>query len=270
VAFLRSSEHARYLFDAMSDYAFVDQHYVPHVEQARVRAHGDRHLLALLSDELDARAQLGFLLEFYAVGVRMLRPIESLLMRGSFTCDEAGFDSLAADFRRQSKDAASRRLRLLDDFVQLAWLWREHGGEALDLATLVRRPPLASVQRHAAVREAAATDVLPLSLLGVELELGELAIDFGPRLVRACERKLGGDVISRLTYLHAWTEHAALRADDLLEQLDELLRAVPELGEPTALAGVDAVASLLDVFADCVVRAQQVGHEHTAAFVTAG
>jgi hypothetical protein len=252
----------------MSDYAFVDQHYVPHVEHARARAHDDPHLLALLSDELDARAQLGFLLEFYAVGVRMLRPQETLLLRGAVACGDAGFDSLAADFTRQSKDAASRRLRLLDDFVQLAWLWREHGGEALDLASLVRRPAVASVLRHAAVREAAATEALPLSLLGVELELGELAIDFGPRLMRACERKLGSGVLSRLTYLHAWTEHAALRADDLLEHLDDLLRAVPELGEPTALAGVDAVSSLLDVFADCVTRAQEVGCDHTSAVVS--
>jgi hypothetical protein len=254
----------------MSDYPYVDQHYIPHVEHARVRAHCEPQLLALLSDELDAQAQLGFLLEFYAVGVRMLRPVETSLARGAVACSEAGFDSLAADFTRLGKDAASRRLRLLDDFVQLAWLWRERGGASLDLAALVRRPPMTSVLRHAAVREAAATDSLPLLLLGVELELGELAIDFGPRLVRACERKLGGSVLSRLTYLHAWSEHAALRADDLLERVDELLRAVPELGEPTAFAGVDAVASLLDVFADCVARAQEVGHDHTSAVVPAG
>jgi hypothetical protein len=253
----------------MSDYLYVDQHYVPHVEHARVRAQGDPHLLALLSDELDARAQLGFLLEFYAVGVRMLRPVETSLQRGAAACVEAGFDSLAGDFWRLSKDAAGRRLRLLDDFVQLAWLWREHGGEALDLAALVRRPPAACALRHAAVRDAAASDSLPLSLLGVELELGELAIDFGPRLVRACERKLGSGVLSRLSYLHAWTEHAALRSDDLQERLDELLRAVPELGEPTASAGIDAVASLLDVFADCVTRTHEVAHEHGSALVVA-
>jgi hypothetical protein len=253
----------------MSDYPYVDQHYVPHVEHVRSRAHGDPHLRALLSDELDGRAQLGFLLEFYAVGVRMLRPVETSLQRAAATCVEAGFDSLAGDFWRLSKDAASRRLRLLDDFVQLAWLWREHGGEALDLASLVRRAPAACVLRHAAVRDAAANDSLPLSLLGVELELGELAIDFCPRLVRACERKLGGEVLSRLSYLHAWTEHAALRSDDLHERLDELLRAVPELGEPTALAGVDAVASLLDVFADCLARAHEVAHDRTSAFAAA-
>lgn len=251
----------------MSDYPYVDQHYVPHVEQVRVRAHGgDPYLRALWSDELDARAQLGFLLEFYAVGVRMLRPVETSLQRGAVACGEAGFDSLAADFKRLSKDAASRRLRLLDDFVQLAWMWREHFSETLDLAALVRRAPTPCVLRHAAVRDAAVCDgaatVLPLALLGVELELGELAIDFGPRLVRACERKLGSGVLSRLSYLHAWTEHAALRADDLLERLDELLRAVPELGEPTAMAGVNAVASLLDVFADCVARSHEVAHDH--------
>lgn len=253
----------------MSDYAFVDQHYVPHVEDARERAQADEAVRALLSDALDGPAQLGFLLEFYAVAVGMLRPVENSLARGAVACGEWGFDTIASDFRRLGKDAASRRLRLLDDFVQLAWLWRERGGAALDLAAMVRRPAGASALRHMQVREAAASDSLPLVLLGVELELAELAIDFGPRLVRACERKLGGDVLSRLTYLHAWTEHAALRADDLLERLDELVRAVPELAEPTASAGVDAVTSMLDVFGECIVRASMPGHIRTSAVAAA-
>lgn len=253
----------------MSDYAFVDQHYVPHVAHARERASTDACVLALLSDDLDGPAQLRFLLEFYAVGVGMLRPVESSLARGAVACNEWGFDSLAADFERLGKDAASRRLRLLDDFVQLAWLSRERGGEALDLAAWVRRPASASALRHAAVREAAANESLPLMLLGVELELAELAIGLGPRLVRACERKLGGDVLARLTYFHSWTEHAALRADDLLDRLDELLRAVPELGEPTASAGADAVTSLLDVFDDCLARALPAGDVRTTAAATA-
>lgn len=253
----------------MSDYESVQAHYIPHVEQARAQAQADPAVFALLSEQLDARAQLGFLLEFHAVAVRMLRPVDSSLARAAVACTDAGFDSLAADFTRLSKDAASRRLRLLDDFVQLAWMWREQGNEPIDLATFVRRPAMDSALRHVQVREAAASDSLPLSLLGVELELAELAIDLGPRLVRACERKLGSDVLARLTYLHSWTEHAALRADDLLERLDDLLRAVPELGEPTALAGVDAVASLLDVFADCVARGPELGRFRTFASMSA-
>ena len=251
----------------MSDYAHVDQHYVPHVESARARAQTDPHVRALLSDELDAPAQLGFLLEFYGVAVNMLRPVETSLARGAAACTEAGLDSLSADFVRLYKDAASRRLRLLDDLVQLAWLWRERGGATLDLATMVRRPAGFSALRHAAVRDVAAAESLPLLLLGVELEMAELAIGLGPRLARACERKLGGAVLSRLTYLHAWTEHGALRADDLLERLDELLRAMPELGEPIACAGADALTSLLDVFAECVSRASQVGQIRTSTLV---
>jgi hypothetical protein len=252
----------------MSDYAYVDQHHVPHVEGARDRVRRDPAVLALLSDTLDGPAQLRFLLEFYATAVGMLRPVEHSLVLGAIACGEWGFDTIADDFRRMSKDAASRRLRLLDDFVQLAWLWREQGGEAIDLAALVRRPASPAVVRHMAVREAAANNSLPLVLLGVELELAELAIELGPRLVRASERKLGGDVLARLTYFHAWTEHAALRADDLLERLDDLLRSVPELAEPVATAGVDAVTSMLDVFGDCIVRSSTLGRTRPSSFVT--
>jgi hypothetical protein len=254
----------------MSDYAHVDQHYVPHVEAARDEALAHRSLRALLSDELDARALLGFLIEFSALGVRMLRPVEANLRRGAVACSEAGFDSLAADFTRLSKDSASRRLRLIDDLVQLSSLWRERfDAEGLDLGALVRRPAPRAALRHAAVREAAVADTLPFGLIGVELELGVLAMASGSRLLRSCERKLGAAILERASYLHVRSEHAALRADDLLERLDDLLRAVPELGPPIACAGGEALRAQIAVLAACVNRGRRLARASASTSASA-
>lgn len=243
----------------MSEPSHVDALHVPRVEAARALARNDARLRALLSDELDARGQLGALIEFCAIGVRLLRPVESWLRRAAVGCDEAGFDSLGGDFDRLQRDAASRRLRLIDDFVQLATLWTERGGPALDLGALVRRPLPASAGREAALREAAAAEPLPFGMLGVELELGEFATWFGPQLLRASERKLGSVVLERLTYLQTRTEHAALRTDDLLERLDELLRAVPELAGPIADAGAQVLVAHVEVWGACVERGARLG-----------
>ncbi|PRQ02283.1 hypothetical protein ENSA5_25190 [Enhygromyxa salina] len=245
----------------MSDYVHVDQHYVPHVERARERARRAPSLSALLFDEVDARTQLGFLIEFCALGVRLLRPAEDSLRRGVEVCLGVGLDSIAAELDRLGKEAADRRLLLIDDFVQLAQLWREQAAidsPALDLGALVRRPQPAAALRHAATREAACADPLPLALLGVELELGRFALDLGPRLIRACERKLGPRVFAGLTYLQARAEHAALGSDELLGCLDELLWIAPEYGESIALAGADALAAHVAVLEVCLARGRRL------------
>lgn len=246
----------------MSDFNHVDQHYGPLVEPTRHEADAHPGLRALLGDELDASAQLGFLIEFCALGVRMLRPVETSLRRGAVTYAEAGFDSLASDMTRLANDAASRRLRVIDDLVLLAALWTERGDGALDLGALVRRPPPSAALRHAALREQAANDPLSFAILGVELELAEFSSRHVYPLLRACERKLGATVLERTSYLQARCEHAGLRADDLLERLDDLLRAVPELAEPIAAAGIAAANAQLQVFAACVNRGQRLARTH--------
>ena len=252
----------------MSRYPSVDEFYVPHVEPVRALALVDPSVEALLSDQLDASAQLGFLIEFSALGVRLLRPAEDSLRHGASVCLELGLDALGDELRRLGKQAAQRRLLLIDDLVQLAQLWREQvssAGQSLDLAALVRRAPPQAAARHAMIRETASADELPLAALGVELELGQFAVSVGPRLLRACERKLGAQVFVGLSYLQARTDHAALGADSLLECLDELLRATPELGQSIAFAGAEALAAHVEVLAACISRGQALSHDDALA-----
>jgi hypothetical protein len=253
---------------AMSQYPYVDQQYVPHVERARAQARAHPSVHALLTDQLDATAQLGFLIEFSALGVRLLRPAEDALRRGALMCLAVGLDALGDELRRLGDQAAQRRLLLIDDLVQLATIWSEQvtsAGQRLDLAALVRRTPPPAAGRHARIREAASVDALPLAVLGVELELGQFAVSVGPLLLRACERKLGAQVFVGLSYWKARTDHAALGADDLLERLDDLLRAVPELGESVALAGTEALAAHVDVLGACISRGRHLLHDDALA-----
>jgi hypothetical protein len=247
----------------MSQYRYVDQHYLPHVEQARAQAQAHPNVRALLSDQLDATAQLGFLIEFSALGVRLLRPVEDSLRRSASACFTVGLDALGDELQRLGKQAAQRRLLLIDDLVQLAQLWREQ----VDLAALVRRPPpTAALVRRAQLREATSADELSfVSILGVELELGQFAVSVGPQLMRACERKLGAQVFVGLSYLQARTDHAALGADNLLERLDDLLGAMPELGQPIAFAGVGALAAHVDVLGACISRGQALADDRSSS-----
>jgi hypothetical protein len=245
----------------MSQYPYVDQQYVPHVRRARAQIQAHPNVHALVSDQLDATAQLGFLIEFSALGVRLLRPAEDSLRRGALVCLAVGLDALGDDLRRLGDQAAQRRLLLIDDLVQLATIWSEQvtsAGQRLDLAALVRRAPPPAAGRHMQIREAASADEVPLAALGVELELGQFAVSVGPQLMRACERKLGAQVFAGLSYWQARTDHAALGIDDLLERLDDLLRAVPELGESVALAGIEALAAHVEVIGACISRGRHL------------
>ena len=246
----------------MSDFAHLEQHYLPHVQDTRYATRDDPSVRAVLRDGLDATAQLGFLIEFAAIGVRLLRPGEETLCHAAKVCLAAGFTSLGVELERLGQETAQRRLLLLDDLVQLAELWREQvasAGAALDLAALVRRPAPAAAQRHAALREHAALDELPFDSIAIELELGEFAREFGPRLMRACEAKIGSQVFAGLRYMQARTEHAALGSDSLLEELDGLVRIAPQLGAPMAAAGSAALRAHLDVLAVCVARGRRLG-----------
>ncbi|KIG14840.1 hypothetical protein DB30_06293 [Enhygromyxa salina] len=245
----------------MLQYPYVDQHYVPHVQPARASAQVHRNVRALLSDELDATAQLGFLIEFSALGVRLLRPVEDSLARAALVCVAVGLDALGDELQRLGTQAAQRRLLLIDDLVQLAQLWREQvssAGRGLDLAALVRRTPPDVAHRHAQLREAASADELPLAALGVELELGQFAVSVGPQLMRACERKLGAQVFVGLSYLQARTDHAALGTDRLHARLDDLLRAAPELGQSIASAGAQALRAHIEVLGACISRGRHL------------
>lgn len=241
----------------MSRFPNVAAHYLPHVREMRCDLRHRPRVRTLLSDRHEATTLLGFLIEFAAVGVRLLRPAEETLHNAGRVCISAGFNSLGVELGRLAHEAAQRRLLLLDDLVQLADLWRTEvasGATELDLAALVRRPAPAAAQRHAALREHATIDALPFDSLAIELELGELARHLWPTFMRVCEDKIGSRVFEGMRYMQARTEHAALGRDELLGELDGLLRVVPELGPSMAEAGGAAIHAQLDVLELCLAR----------------
>lgn len=240
----------------MSEFTHVDHHYLPHVEAARARVHEDPRIRWLLEDS-SATEMLGFLIEFCALGVRMLRPVDGWLRRSARDCLDAGFEELGWALMSASRDEAPRHLLLIDDLVQLSQLWRRQiasDGRSLDLRGLVRREAPASAQRHAVVRETAGQPDLGYLALGIELELDGLSMALGPQLQRACEDRLGSGIYEGLRFIHARTEHAALQNYDWLEILDRLLTVCPELGEPMALVGCEAVDAMLGFFGECIER----------------
>ncbi len=249
----------------MSHYPNVEQHYLPFVEIGRARGHADLRVRALLSPAAGRGELLPFLLEFCALGVRMMRPVQGWMERSARACVSAGFIDLGVALRAAARGEDQRHLLLIDDLVQLAELWRSPAdpgarpGPRLDLGALVRREPPESVRSHARIRLAACALERPYLAVGVELELAVLSRYLGPQLIRACERALGSDVLRGLRFIQARSEHGALSEHTWLTQLEALLRVFPEYGEPIAALGSAASDAMLDFVGDCFSSASVGG-----------
>lgn len=263
-------------------YPAIAEYYLPHVAATRARLEVDTRVAALLTEDNGSTQMLGFLIEFCALGIRMLRPVEGWLRASGEGCVAAGYEDLGRELIAASTDEAQRHLLLIDDLVQLLDIWRGgvapwrkgtslSGGPprrrtddksdalALDMPALVRRDCPESAVRHALIREAASDPSQPYLALGVELELGHLARTLGPRLFRACEAQLGMQVFEGMQYLHSRIDRGALHNDRWMLQLEALLRACPELGPAVAVVGCEATSAMLDFFAECIERGRRIG-----------
>ena len=252
----------------MTQTQYVDQHYVPHVEAARARSAEHPSLQALLGEGLDATEQLASLIEFCAIGVRVLRPLEDTLRRAASVSLTMGRDELAQQLLIGSRRAGERRLLLVDDLVQLAQLWRQQvlGGESrLDLRSLVHQSAPPAAARQVAWLEDSPLDELPFLALGVLIELGEFARSFGTQLMRASEAKLGSEIFECMGYIQAAAEDAALAQDGLRASLDDILRVSPDFGELIAAVGLASVEARIEVWATCVRRGAALVHADNGA-----
>ncbi|NVB38443.1 hypothetical protein G6O69_11425 [Pseudenhygromyxa sp. WMMC2535] len=251
----------------MSHYPHVERLYLPRVAPTRARLHAgerDPSLERVLFGELDERELLAFLIQFCALGVRMLRPVESWMRRSGEACVRAGFDELGAQLLATAPGEARRHLLLIDDLVQLSALWRDRvDPRGLDLRTLVRREAPESARRHALIRELTGDPERPWLSLGVELELNELAMALGPRLIRRSGDRLGPEVFAGMRFLQARTEYAALNLELWLDQLEPMLRCMPHLAGPMAAVGSEAQAAMLDFLISCADAPCQALREHT-------
>ncbi|MCA9680687.1 MAG: hypothetical protein KC457_00710 [Myxococcales bacterium] len=239
----------------------IETLYLPHV--AETRARGRACVDAVLPADAQDQAVLGFLIEFCARGVRMLRPVEGWMRRSGQACVDSDLCELGVALLVASRGEKQRHLLLIDDLVQLTELWRRRFGQKLDLGALVRRET-PSARRHAKIREFAGYGEHPWLSLGIELELAELIVDLGPRLMRRCEDQLGSAVYAGMRFVQARVEHAALHRQSWDQQLEALLRDSPRHAEATAIIGCGAVDAMVDFLGECAAQGREVGEVRPA------
>lgn len=227
----------------------LDDHYLPHVAEARGRIRRDRWLSELIAGHSGAEA-LCFMIHYSALAMRVAKRVDDWIARAGLACAQAGRVGLGADISTRSGESAEHGQLLLGDLCACAEAWEQATDRRLDLEPLLAQPPPASLLRHLELRESIVTGPEPWAWLGVELELAVLFDTLGPALMGLCP---GGH-----RFLEARVELARAHLDADVSHLGALLEREPDLGWPIARAGAEALDSYLDLLADCVALGERL------------
>lgn len=231
----------------------LQAHYLPHVLAARERMHSDPRLRALLDGGLDERELLAFLLQFSALGFRMVEGVERWIRRAGRACARLGRRELGERICADAEGEAGHEQLMLDDFEALTALWRHRYPEArVPLEELRTQPSPAAIERYAELHEWTIASPRPWAQLAIEFEIETMSTVVGPPLVRRCHAALGEDVTRGLSFVRTHVELDVDHSRDGAETIEALLRAEPELGPPMARVGAEALHSYLDFLGECV------------------
>lgn len=195
---------------------------------------------------------LAFLIQFSARGVRMTEPVEDWIRRAGQRCHEVGFERLGRTLVEHAKHEAGHHELMLEDLRLLRKRWSQMGLGELDAAALLAQAPTAAMKRYVAIHEDTIASALPFGQIAIETEVERMSTVLGPALLDACRAALGEEVLASMSFIG---EHAALDVGHTAmneAELDRLLAEHPQLGEPLARIGSEALGIYLDFLGDCV------------------
>jgi hypothetical protein len=222
------------------------------VTTARQRITHDPRLGSLLAPEAPPARVLAFLIQFSARGVRMTEPVEGWIRRAGARCQELGFTRLGKALVEHAKHEAGHHELMLEDLKHLQQRWVRMGHGELDSAGLLAQEPTAAMKRYVAIHEDTIASEVPFGQIAIETEVERMSTVLGPALLDACRAALGEEVLQSMSFIG---EHAALDVGHSAmneAELDRLLAEHPELGEPLARIGGEALGIYLDFLGDCV------------------
>jgi hypothetical protein len=205
----------------------------------------------LAADAAPARV-LAFLIEFSARGVRMTEPVEGWIRRAGERCTLLGFTRLGKVLVEHAKHEAGHHELMLADLEHLRERWSSMGYGTLDTAGLLAQAPTAAMRRYVALHEDTIASALPFGQVAIETEVERMSTVLGPVLLDACRAALGEEVLAAMSFIG---EHTAIDVGHTAmneAELDRLLAEHPELGEPLARIGSEALGIYLDFLGDCI------------------
>lgn len=236
----------------------VEQFYLPHVAEARARLVSDDRFGRLLRPGVDPLELMGFLLHYDAFGVDMTEPVEGWIRRAGERCSELGYTQLGKALIAHARHEAGHQQMMIDDCALLCRRWNEVNVPAVSPETLRSTPRPAAVTRYHEIHEDTIGSDHPFGQLAIETEVEGLSTVLGPPLVRACKEVLGPEILDQMSFI---TEHVALDVGHTamnLAELEKLLAAHPEHGEPLGRIGSEALMIYLDFLAECAARGSEL------------
>jgi hypothetical protein len=226
--------------------------YLPHASSTRQRITRDVKLSPLVAPGAAPGRVLAFLVQFSARGVQMTEPVEGWIRRAGQRCQELGLTRLGRTLVEHAKHEAGHHELMLEDLALLRERWAHMGYGELDTARLLAQAPTSAMKRYVAIHEDTIASDMPFGQIAIETEVERMSTVLGPALIEACRAALGEEVLSAMSFIRDHTEldvgHTAMNE----AELDRLLADHPELGEPLARIGGEALSIYLDFLGECV------------------
>lgn len=229
--------------------------YEARVQPARAALAESPAVKAVLNGDVDPKAMLAFLVVYSIRGVAMTQPVEDWIYRAGAQCEAAGEAEIGRILKGHSKQEANHHQWMIDDAHKLAARFATRFGQTIDVDALAQKEPYPAIRAYVALHEDTIAGPAPWGQVAIELEIENLSVALGPRLLGSAARVLGKDVLESLVFLG---EH--VRADVGHTELNRrvlalLLGANPERAAALATVGSRALNIYAEFVASCAQEA---------------
>ena len=252
----------------MENYDQSVNNYEQHIQQARslFKASKIVNTLAPIDNELgpvDNELLELFLINFCAFGVGMTEPVEGWVRRAGERCEAIGLRDLGQALKLHAKHEANHHLMMIEDTKSLVAFWNaRRKGERLDAEKLLARPIPAGVVQYQKLHEDIIGSTAPYKQIAVEYEIELLSVNYGPVLIEQCVRKLGPEVLGRLSFIQ---DHVAIDVGHTTfnrRELGKFLAAHPDYLDNLVDGGTEAIGAYQKYLEDCLIAAQNLQKVH--------
>ncbi|MEL6186321.1 MAG: iron-containing redox enzyme family protein [Myxococcota bacterium] len=239
-----------------------DEGYAPDLHSTRALLETHPTTARIVGPDISPRQFERFLIEFCARAVHMTEPVEGWIRRAGEATRAVGLEDIGTQLVKHAKHEAGHHLMLIKDADALADHWNQRGMSPLVDARAITAAPMTSGMRaYVDLHEDTIASEMPFGQVAIELEIENLSVRFGPKLIDQAQRLLGSEVMSRLSFVEEHVEvdvgHTALNE----KIMARLLEHRPEMLPALVATGRRALEIYIQFFGECL----DASEEHAAA-----
>ncbi len=226
--------------------------YEPLVLPARTRISTHPALRTLLDPDVDPVLLERFFLQLNSLGVYMTQPVDKWIRRAGQRCVTMDLGKVGQALITHAKHEAGHHLMMVDDVRHLVRRWNARRMQPLGVERLLSQHPTDAMRAYRQLHEDTINGELPAGQVAIELEIENLSVVLGPRLLEQVERVLGREHLEGLSFLK---EHVALDVGHTAlnqRMMEDLLAEMPENASMLGEIGARALDIYLRFLEDCL------------------